>query len=377
MQIDNARKTLLYLTHEDNYFLSHRLIVAQGAKNAGFRVVVAANPGQAVEKIKEKGFEFYPITFNRGSINPFKEWQTLLQTYRLYRKVKPDIVHHIAIQPVVYGSIAARTARVPKVINAIAGLGYAFTSKSLRARLVKTVLRGLFQFTLGHKNSKVIVQNPNDGEVLKKLGVVKPENIALIYGSGVDLNDYPALADPEGNVIKVGLPSRMIWPKGIAEFVAAAKKLKTSNIQLILAGYPDAKNATSVPEEQLKQWHAEGIIEWRGHVDNMVDFWREVHIACLPSFYGEGVPKALIEAAACTRPIITTNTPGCRDIGQNNVNAVTIPPQNADALAAAITQLAEDENLRKKFGQAGRQLVQQQFSATMVQSQTLALYLEN
>lgn len=379
--ISAKRRTILYVVTEDHYFYSHRLPVARAAKAAGFDIAVAARPSadsSVVEKIKAEGFTFYPLYFNRGSTNPLTESKTLLSLIKLYKKVRPDIVHNVAMQPVVHGSLAAYVTRVPKVINAVAGLGYIFIGRDFKAKILKTFLKPIFTFIFHRKNTTVIVQNPHDAKQLVDLTLAPEKNIRLILGSGVNPTHYPAFADPGGSVVKAALVSRMIWTKGVGEFIEAAKILKErkANVEMLLVGDPDPKNSHPISEQQLKDWQTQGLVTWTGPVKDIVKLWRDTHIAVLPS-YREGLPKSLLEAASCARPIVTFDVPGCNTIGVHGENALLVPFKDSNGLADAIEKLANDQNLREIMGQKGRKLVEDRFSSDYVARETLKLYFEN
>jgi glycosyltransferase involved in cell wall biosynthesis len=290
----------------------------------------------------------------------------------LYRRERPDIVHHVALKPVVYGSIAARLANVSIVINALAGMGWLFTSGSGRARWLKPLVRSALGALL--RNGTALVQNPDDGRLLQEIGVV-PERIRVIPGSGVDLGVFRFVPEGPGPAVTV-LPARLLWPKGVAEFVEAARILRRRGIEarFILAGTPDAANPSAVPSEEIERWVSEGIVTHLGWAGDMPQVLAGSHIVCLPSYYGEGIPKALIEAAAAGRAIITTDMPGCREIVHHEENGLLVPPRDATAVADAVQRLIEDPALRVRLGCRGRERAEQEFGLDAIVRQTLALY---
>jgi len=372
----SGKPRIVYLVTEDWVFVSHRLPIARAARAAGFDVVVATRVADHGAAITAEGFTLVPLPWNRRSLNPFRELTALLQLAALYRRLKPTIVHHVAVKPALIGSLAAWIARVPNVVNAITGLGYVFSSTSPRARLLRPIVRWGFRALLRRGTSKIIVQNPDDGAVLQRECAIEADRITLIRGSGVDLDRFRATPEPAGPAIRATLASRMIWDKGIGDLVEAARILKTSGapVTVILAGKPDPDNPASIPESQLRAWHDEGIVEWRGFVADMPGLWAASHIAVLPSFYGEGVPKCLIEAAAAARPIVAADGPGLREIVRDGENGVLVPPHDAKALADAIARLAGDAAARVRMGAAGRRLAETGFGDRQVAAATLALY---
>jgi glycosyltransferase involved in cell wall biosynthesis len=293
----------------------------------------------------------------------------------VYRRERPDLVHHIALKPTLYGSIAARATRTSAYVNTVAGLGYVFTSREIKARILGPVMRFAFRRLLNNPNSHLILQNPDDRDVLERYCNVRPERTYLIRGSGVDMAEFTPAPEPDGtpNVMMV---SRMLWSKGVGELVDAASRLKEAGrpIRVTLVGAPDPENPASIPERQLKKWEALGLVEWLGHRTDVRDLWRVASIAVLPTTYGEGVPKALIEAAACARPIVATDVPGCREIVVDGETGILVPPKDTDALLDAIKRLADDGSLRKSMGEKGRAHAAEGFSEEAVIESTLACY---
>jgi glycosyltransferase involved in cell wall biosynthesis len=371
-----TRPRIVYLVTEDWVFVSHRLPIARAARDAGYDVVVATRVADHGAAIEREGFTLVSLPWNRRSLNPFHELSITFQLAALYRQLKPTLVHHVAVKPALIGSLAAFLAGVDNVVNAITGLGYVFTSASSRARFLRPIVRLGFRLLLRRANSQIIVQNPDDGEVLARECGIEPGHIRLIRGSGVDLDRFRATPEPPGPPIRATLASRMIWDKGIGDLVDAARKLKDMGapVTVILAGKPDPDNPASIPEGQLKAWHDEGVVEWRGFVADMPRLWAESHIAVLPSFYGEGVPKCLIEAAACGRPIVAADGPGLREIVRDGDNGILVPAHDATALAQAIARLADDTATRALMGAAGRRLAETGFSDKQVAAETLAVY---
>ena len=371
-----ARPRIIYLVTEDWVFVSHRLPIARAARDAGYDVVVATRVADHGAAIEREGFTLVSLPWNRRSLNPFHELSITLQLAALYRQLKPTLVHHVAVKPALIGSLAAFLAGVDNVVNAITGLGYVFTSTSSRARFLRPIVRLGFRLLLRRANSQIIVQNPDDGEVLTRECGIDQGHIRLIRGSGVDLDRFQAIHEPASPPIRATLASRMIWDKGIGDLVEAARKLKDMGapVTVILAGKPDPDNPASIPESQLKAWHDEGIVEWRGFVADMPRLWAESHIAVLPSFYGEGVPKCLIEAAACGRPIVAADGPGLREIVCDGDNGMLVPAHDPTALADAIARLAGDTTIRTRMGAVGRRLAETGFSDKQVAAETLAVY---
>jgi len=362
---------LLFLVTEDWYFVSHRLALAVAARDAGFDVAVATRVRRHGDIIRRAGVRLIEFENVRSGLNPLRELETLLRLIRLYRRERPDVAHHVALKPVLYGSIAARLARTPRVINAIAGMGWLYTSGSGAARGLQRVVSGALAAVL--RAGIVLVQNPDDGELVARLGVPRA-HIRRIAGSGVDLERFAPAPEPAGIPLVV-LPSRLLWDKGVGEFVAAARQLRARGVEVrcLLAGDPDPANPAAVPSGQIGAWVAEGIVEHPGWVEDMPALLAASSIVCLPS-YREGLPKALIEAAAAGRPIITSDVPGCREVVRDGENGLLVPARDSARLTQALERLLRDPAMRRRMGACGRQRAEQEFGLDAVIAQTLALY---
>ncbi len=362
-------KKILFLVTEDWYFCSHRLPIARAAREAGMEVVVATRVDKHGERIEKEGFRIVPLLWRRRSRNLFREVQAFVRLLRVYRREKPDVVHHVAMKPVLYGSAAALITRVPRQINALAGLGYVFTSPNPKARMLRPLFRAAFRKMMDRPGACFIVQNPDDRNALIGAGISEPGRIRLIRGSGVDVDHFTPGHEP-GGTPTVTMVSRMLWNKGVGEMVEAARLLRKREVRarVWLVGEPDLENPESVPESELRRWHAEGVVEWKGYVDDILAVWSQTHVAVLPSYYGEGVPKTMIEAAACGLPAVTADWPGCREIVHDGENGYLVPPGDAVALADAIESLLADESLRGRMGARGRELVTEAFSEPNVSS---------
>ncbi|MFK5854539.1 MAG: glycosyltransferase family 4 protein [Bacteroidota bacterium] len=371
------KKKLLFFVTEDWYFYSHRLPLAIAAKKSGYDVSVVTRIQSHGDKITDAGIKVLPLKLSRRGINPLNELRVIKQLVSIYKKEQPDIVHHVALKPVLYGTVAARLARVSSIVNAMAGLGFIFSSKKIKARVVRPFLMFFFKLLLNNPCSRIILQNADDASLLHKSGVLKKERIALIRGSGVDTNEYLAQPEADGEPIII-LASRLLWDKGVGEFVDASRILQADGVKarFALLGEGDPENPGSISNEQLISWENEGIVEVWGKKTNMPEVFSQVHIVCLPSFYGEGVPKVLIEAASCGKPIVTTNAPGCRDIVRDGVNGLLVPLRDSVAVADALKKLIQSPELRKQMGEKGRALVESDFSLKKVNSETLSLYKE-
>ena len=369
-----VRPRILFLITEDWYFWSHRLDLARAAKHAGLEVLIATRVQDHGTRIEKEGFGLVPIRMRRRSRQPLRELLAIIELIRLYRREQPDLVHHVGMKPMLYGSIAARLAGVPAVVNAFAGLGYAFIADHQPARLFRGLIGRALRWALALPRSRVIVQNDTDREQLTRAGIVQPSQVVVIHGAGVDVKAFNPTPEPAVTPV-VLLASRMLWDKGVGEFVEAVRLLKARGLDLkgVLVGMVDEDNPACIPEDQLRSWEADGVIEWRGHRDDMPRVLASAHIVVLPS-YREGLPKVLLEAAACARPIVATDVPGCREIVRQNENGLLVPPRDVTALADAIATLVRDQAMRLRMGVCGREIVLQEFSSDRIAGETIALY---
>ncbi|MBF0176873.1 MAG: glycosyltransferase family 4 protein [Magnetococcales bacterium] len=370
----SRRPKILFLVTEDWYFWSHRLPLARAVRNQGCDVVVAVRVDRHGEKIIQEGFRLAPLAMKREGLNPLNGLRSLTQLITLYLRERPDLVHHVAIKPVLLGTLAAILAGVPRVVNAFAGLGYAFTTDTPSAIRYRKILRLALPRLLGHPRVRVVAQNLDDAATLAEVSSLPVERLTIIPGSGVDPERFQVQMEPPGDPV-VTMVSRMLWDKGVAEFVAAAARLKKNHPawRFLLVGSPDPHNPSTVPEAELRAWHAAGTVEWLGEREDIPDLLANTHVAVLPS-YREGFPKSLLEAAACGRAIVAADVPGCRHVVQDGVNGLLIPRADAAALAIAIERLGLDGELRRRMGRSGRQRVEEHFAQKIIVQQTLALY---
>jgi glycosyltransferase involved in cell wall biosynthesis len=364
-------KTVIYLVANDRYFYTHRLALGLEAQKQGYNVIVAGPALGWHTRIEAKGLTFTPITFDRGGLNPFKELQTLRQIIQLYRRIRPQVVHHVALKPALLGTLAARLCKVPRIINAVSGLGEIFTGTS--HRLLRSAIKLCMGMLWRSSTVHTLVQNPDDQAELES--VLSPKAITLVYGAGVDLAHFTPQPLPTQGPILFTLASRMLWTKGVKEFVEAIKALKAQGLLVEgwLVGEPDLENRRHIPRQQLQAWHDEGSIIWHGFCEDMAAMYARSHVAVLPSYYREGIPKTLIEAAACGRALIATQTPGCNIVVEDGTNGLLIPPQDTQALKVAMTRLMDNARLQT-YGHASRMRAQTLFGAKAINQQTLALY---
>jgi glycosyltransferase involved in cell wall biosynthesis len=368
-------KKLFIVVNVDWFFLSHRLPIALEALKRGYDVTICAIDTGKKKEIESYGLKFKPLPTSRSGTNAITELKVLLFLLNWYRREKPDIVHHVAMKPVTYGSIAAKCIGVKRVVNALSGLGFLFINAD-KNKIIHSLLSRFFKFGFNNPNLRFILQNQDDLGMIKDLKILKDNQVFLIKGSGVSLSSFKYIIEPDTTSLKIVLPARMLWDKGIREFIQAARILKSSygnKIIFILAGPVDTENKATITESQLLDWNTEGIVSWIGFQTNMIQVLNEAHIVVLPS-YREGLPKSLIEACAIGRPIVTTDVPGCREVVVNGVNGFLVPDKNEEALAKAIEKLILDKALRIKMGKEGRIIAEQSFSLESVIEQTFAIY---
>jgi len=363
---------IVYLVSEDWYFLSHRLPMARAARDAGYEVHVATHLNGSGGEIKAEGFHLHALDWRRGSFNPLDLVSIVKQVRALYRRLRPDLVHHVALQPSIIGSLAARGMPFPP-LNALAGLGFGFTSATLKGQILRPVLTALLRLLFKRPDAAVLVQNPDDRAAMASLGIA-PERIFTVPGSGVDTERLKPLPEPAG-LVSAGFVGRLLDDKGVRTLIEAHDLLtkRGENIPLLIAGDRDPANPTSIEESEIESWKARPGIEVLGFVDDITKVWSRAHIAVLPS-RREGLPKSLLEAAACGRAIVATDVPGCREIARPGVNALLVPADDAGALADAITTLVRDPQLRQSFAAAGRQLAENEFASALIGRQIVAIY---
>lgn len=369
---------LLFLITEDWFFASHFMARATAAQLAGYRVIVLCGVGPASESLRAAGIEVIEVAFIRRRINPIAELILSLSISKIYLRLAPDIVHHIALKPIILGSIAARLAGVRHIVNAPVGMGFVFTSQSLKARLLRPLMNLALRLTLNPPGSVVILENRDDVAGFAASGLVARQNITLIRGAGVDIARFaphPATPPLSPGAPQVVMVARMLRDKGVGEFVAAARLLKARqiNCRMVLVGAPDAENPNTVPASQLSAWQDEGVIEWRGAQSDIPAVLAEAIIFCLPS-YREGLPKSILEAMAAGLPVVATDVPGCREAVTHEATGLLVPARDAPALAAAIARLLAEPATRARMGAAGRQAVLAEFSDQIITTQTLAVY---
>ena len=369
-----APKHLVYVITEDWFFASHFLDRAKAAVDKGYKVSVITRCRENAREFRKYGLTPINIEFSRRGLNPITELLTIFQLRTILKRIKPDIVHNVALKPVVLGSLAAQFAGVQNIVNAPVGMGYVFTSEENRARILRPVVNALIRYSLGRPVRRVIIENNDDFNNLVASGFAKKDSIALIKGAGVDTKKFDYKPEPDGQV-RVIMVSRLLRDKGVQEFIDAAKlvKARESTVQFVLVGDVDEGNPTSLTADQLTDLRKSRDVTWLGARTDIAELLAASHVACLPS-YREGLPKSLIEAASAGRPIVTTDVPGCREVVTHMVNGLLIQPRDVTALATAIEKLVNDPQLRQSMGKENRQKAESEYANEMIIAQTHGVY---
>ena len=372
---EQAAGRLLFLLADAPFFISHRLSIACAAKEAGFEVHVAVPFAEApVRRMRECGLIHHDIPLRRGARSIAGELRLIAAFARLVRRLRPAMVHAVSLKPVIYGGLVARLMGVPAAVLAVTGLGTVFLRRGAGAVLTRALIVRLYRFALAHPNCRAVFQNPDDRDLFFAGGLVAARIVVMIRGCGVDTGAFAPAPEPEGTVVVV-FPARILGDKGAAEFVEAARILRRDGVaaRFVMVGRTDPDNPTDVGEPAIRRWEAEGAVEWWGFRDDMAAVLNQAQIVCMPS-YREGLPRVLIEAAACGRAIVTADVPGCREIVRDGVNGLLVPVRDGAATAAAIRRLIEEPDLRRAFGARGREIALDEFSVERFVAETLAVY---
>lgn len=371
---------IIFYANTEWYLYNFRLGLAKHLRKEGHEVVMVSPPGKYGPKLEAEGFRWIPVHMRRRSLNPMREARVVLSLAGIYRAEKPALVHHFTLKCIVYGGIAARLAKVPAAVQAVAGLGYVFASQRLRTRLVlRPLVRHLLRLVCNQPGSAVIVQNADDLAFISRLGLSRDTPLSLIRGSGVDTSRFSQAgrsASGAGASLTILFVGRLLFDKGVVDFVEMASRCREEadlQLRFLIAGEPDPGNPASVPAEQLQCWKNAGIVEFLGHVEDMPALLAGIDVVVLPS-RAEGAPRSLIEAAACGIPAVTTDVPGCREVVLDGRNGFVVPLHDVDALTGAVLRLARDSELRQRMGEAGRQLVLDSLDQKIVFERTVDVY---
>jgi len=370
---DHKPKIIIWVS-VDWFFCSHFLERAVAAVRAGYDVTVITRIIHHEAIIRNSGIRLIDLDMQRRSLNPIENIKTIFRLTMIYRKEKPDIVHHVAIKPIILGFVAAKFSGIRNVVNAIVGLGFVFTADTGKPRLIRPMVDVLLRTSINPPGSKVIFENRDDLETFVEKGIVHRSDAILIQGAGVNPEDY--FSAPKENAIPcVVMVARLLWDKGVREFVEAARRITANDVsaRFIVAGAVDPDNPSSIDTKIIASWQEEGIVEFLGNRNDIPYILGHSDIACLPS-YREGLPRALLEAMAAELPCVTTDVPGCREIVIDGENGILVPARDDLRLSEALETLLDDKALRLRMGKNGRQKILQRFSSEIVIRQTLSLY---
>ncbi|TLU65099.1 glycosyltransferase family 4 protein [Thalassotalea litorea] len=370
-------KKLLFLVNVDWFFLSHRLPIALKALQEGYDVHLACNFIEQRDYIESLGIKTHQISFSRSGKGFVEEIKTLKDINVLFSKLRPEIVHGVTIKPVLYGGVIGRFKSIQGFVGAISGLGLVFVAKGMKAKIFRTFIKALYKLAFGHDNKAIIFQNEADRQVLLNAGVLSEQDCKMIRGSGADLQTYSPKELPQGTTTFI-MAARLLKEKGVNEFIDAAREVKNKGFdaRFLLVGDPDSGNPNSFTHEDLKLWEKEGYVEVLGHRTDIPELFSQSHVVVLPSFYGEGLPKVLIEAAACGRAIITTDNPGCSAAVVSGETGIIVPAQDVGSLVAAMEQFLQFPTQLQSMGKAGRKLAEEEFDVNSVVQQHLNIYSE-
>jgi glycosyltransferase involved in cell wall biosynthesis len=382
----SGSQKIVYVINHAAFFVSHRLPLALGAMARGYSVALITGragsdsmESSAERVLRSHGIEHHRVSFTAAGMNPFVEARGLFQLVRLLRRMRPDIVHCASPKGILYGSIGARLSGVRGIVLAVSGMGFAFTSAGRRSvfrSLAAFIYRLLARFAYGHPNKTVIVQNTEDRELIVGTGLATTDQVVLIPGSGVELRRF-AQAHMERKQPIVLFAARMVADKGVMELIEAARIVRRSlpEWRFVMAGAADYENPSSIPADLLQGFNDEGVIEWRGLVDDMDSLYAQASIVCLPSYYREGMPKTLLEAAAAGCAVVTTDLPGCREAIIPGETGDLVPAKDAAALAVTLMALMGDRQRREAYGAAGRVMAAERFSIDAVIDRVIRMYL--
>ena len=368
-----ARKILL-VANTDWYIFNFRLSLARTLKAQGWEPVLVSPGGPYAQQLEAAGFRWLSVPISRRGMLPDSETRTLLRLRSIYRQERPDLVHHHTIKPVMYGTLAASWSGINAVVNSITGLGYLFLSNQWTARLLRLIVKPALRQVLTSGRAHVIFENSGDRAFFIKRGLVQSGRSTLIEGVGVDLTRYQP-SDEIDKAPLVIMASRMLWDKGVHDFVEAARMLQTQGLaaRFALVGAPDEGNPASIPVRRIERWTDQGHVEWWGHRDNMAEVLRSSHVVALPSYF-EGAPTVLMEAAASGRPIVATDIPGNRNVVIDGESGFLVPIGDPEALARSLEKLILSKDLRIRMGKQGRELAKRRFAQEDINARTIQVY---
>jgi len=370
------RGRLCLVANTEWYLYNFRLPLARELRSIGWEVVLVSPAGPYAARLEQAGFKWVEWRVDRRGLSLERELAAIWQLTKIYPHERPLLVHHFTVKPVMYGSLAARMAKVPAVVNSITGLGYIFLRAGWQGAALRATVKPLYRLAIKRRNVSVIFENKDDESFFLKNHLASAEQTTVIEGVGVDVEHFRPLPEEEGKPLVV-MPARLLWDKGVGVLVEAARQIRqdgeTSPIRIALVGTPDPGNPASISESQLQAWVQEGLVEQWGFQQDMAQIYHQAHIVCLPSLR-EGLPTVLIEACAAGRAIVASDVPGCRGVVEHGVNGLLVPPADPAALAGALVRLASDPALRQRMGTAGRMKAVEKFSNERIIAANLMVY---
>tara|TARA_Y100001970_G_C14212459_1_gene847701 strand:- start:529 stop:1653 length:1125 start_codon:yes stop_codon:yes gene_type:complete len=370
-------KRILFIISEEWYFMSHRLNLAIEALEKGYKVGILCNKGKNTLLIKEKGIEVFNFSLSRTSLSPLNHVRTIIKISETLKLFKPDLIHAVAIKPVIFSSLVTKFHNLERRVFALGGLGFIFSSNKFLAKLLRPFVVLFLKYCLSGGKTRLIMQNKDDCKKIWDLKLIEENKTRLIEGAGVNTDLFVPEEKQFKKIPTVILPARLLWDKGIGEFVEAARIIKSKSIKarFILVGSQDIHNPENIQLQVIDKWVDQGLIEYWGFSDNMPKIMREASIICLPS-YREGLPKVLIEAASCAKPIVTTNVPGCKEVVSHGLNGYLVNERESKDLAIFLEELILDKSLRYSMGQEGRKIVLERFAEDLINKKTRKVWEE-
>jgi glycosyltransferase involved in cell wall biosynthesis len=369
-------KKILFIVSEDWYFVSHRLNLATEAINKGYEVALLSKFTIHRDYLNSLGIKIIDWSLERKSKNPLLEIKAIYHIVKAINYYKPSVVHSVALKPILYTAISRIFTNIDGMVLAFGGLGFVFHSKTNYAKFIKFLITPLLRVLFIGDRVRLIIQNDDDMRLLESFKVIRKDNVRVIRGAGVDVNMFTPRHRDNKNYLVI-LPARMLWDKGVSDFVACAKyciKHKV-NARFALVGDQDIHNPKCIPKRQLKKWVKTGVVEWWGRSDDIVKVYHAADIVCFPSYH-EGLPKSLLEAASCELPIVAYNVSGCREVVEDGKNGILVPFRDEGALLSAVLLLLNDKILRRNMGKCGRKKVLAMFTQEIIFKKTMAVWSE-